>query len=114
MSSAIRSIALVAVTALLAACGSSGTPAPATAATADASAQMQGFAFAPKSLSIAKGTKVTWTNKDGTTHTVTSGRPPTKDGKFDLNVPAGATASFTFNDAGTFAYFCSIHNQMTA
>lgn len=113
MSSAVRSLAaLVAGVALLAGCASTGASAPASPA--EASVQMQGFAFAPKTLSIAKGTKVTWTNKDATTHTVTGGTPPSKDGKFDLNVPAGATATFTFNDAGTFAYFCTIHNSMTA
>ena len=36
---------------------------------------MQGVAFNPSSKTIAVGTTITWTNKDNTTHTVTSGVP---------------------------------------
>lgn len=56
---------------------------------------------------------MTWSNKDGTGHTVSSGTPPTKDGKFDGQVAGGSTFSSTFMDAGTFTYFCSIHTTMT-
>lgn len=70
------------------------------------------FAFSPASLSVKVGTKVTWTNKDGDAHTVTStgsGGP--------LNSPAMATSdtfSYTFTTAGTFNYLCTIHPFMTA
>jgi plastocyanin len=56
---------------------------------------------------------VTWFNQDGSTHHVSSGTPPTKDGKFDGEVPSKGMFEFTFNDAGTFPYFCSIHTSMT-
>ena len=110
-------LALAATVAFTAACGS--TAAPATAAPAapgggpSATNEMSGFTFTKASLDIAKGTTVNWTNKDGTTHTVSSGTPPTKDGRFDGQVPAGGTFSFTFNDVGTFTYFCAIHSSMT-
>jgi plastocyanin len=70
------------------------------------------FAFSPASLTVKAGTKVTWTNKDGDAHTVTStgsGGP--------LNSPAMATNdvfSFTFDKAGTYNYLCTIHPFMTA
>jgi plastocyanin len=117
-------LALAASAAIVGACGSSGSAAPAatTAATTAATAapaaaaaavniDVQGFKF-PANMDVAKGTKVTWTNKDSVGHTVTSGTRPTKDGKFDLALAAGSTVSFTFTDAGTFNYFCTVHSSM--
>ncbi|HEV2250976.1 MAG TPA: plastocyanin/azurin family copper-binding protein [Candidatus Limnocylindria bacterium] len=108
-------IALVGIAALGSACGSSGTSAPAAATAAPAAAALnvdvQGFKF-PANLDVARGTKVTWTNKDTAAHTVTSGTRPTKDGRFDGQLPAAATFSFTFTEAGTYQYFCSIHSSM--
>ena len=91
------------------------TAAATTAATAAASAAagevtVQGFSFKPGSLDVKAGTKVTSTNKDGTGHTTTSGTPGSKDGKWDGQLSgSGGTFAFTFAQAGTFAYFCSIH-----
>ena len=111
-------LALTASAAIVGACGSSGTApsttAPAAAAAGAASINIQGSAF-PATLAVAKGTKVTWTNKDSTAHTVTSGTRPNKDGKFDSGqLAGGATFSFTFTDAGTFNYFCQNHSFMNA
>ena len=67
------------------------------------------FAFSPATLPIPAGTTVTWTNNDSTTHTVTS-----DNGVFDSgNLAPNATFSYTFSNAGTFAYHCSIHTSMT-
>jgi plastocyanin len=74
---------------------------------------MQSFAFNPVTKNITTGTKITWTNKDNATHTVTSGTPGNPDGIFnsgDLN--NGGTFSFTFNTAGTFKYYCAHHSSM--
>jgi plastocyanin len=68
------------------------------------------FAFGPGTLTVPRGTKVTWTNKDDEPHTVTSDSDPKT-----LKSPALDTDesfSFTFNEAGTFKYFCSIHPRM--
>ena len=74
------------------------------------SVSIAGFAFSTSSLPVAKGTKVTWKNNDATTHTVTS-----DDGTFDSgNIAPGGSYSYTFADAGTFAYHCKIHPTMTA
>ncbi|HYY55553.1 MAG TPA: cupredoxin domain-containing protein [Candidatus Dormibacteraeota bacterium] len=94
------------------ACGSAASPASPSASSATAAVDYQGFKAQPATLEIAKGTKVTWTNKDSTTHTVTSGTNRQGDGKFDGQVQPNETFTFTFNDAGTFEYFCGRHNSM--
>jgi plastocyanin len=65
-------------------------------------------------LEVPKGDIVSWFNVDATTHRVASGTPPTTDGKFGGDVPPKTgTFDLTFNEAGAFKYFCSIHNSMT-
>ena len=79
--------------------------APSTAGTVS----IKGFAFAPKSITVAKGTTVTWTNLDGSTHSVVA-----TDTSFVSNdLAKGATFQHTFDAAGTFPYICGIHNYMT-
>ena len=90
---------------------------------------VQNIAFKPASLKVLRGTEVTWTSADAdVVHTATSGKPgkravsgvskgsPAKpDGVFDGDLPdAGASFSFTFDEAGTYAYFCEIHPSMRA
>lgn len=79
--------------------------------TAPNSIGISSFAFAKASLTVAKGTTVTWTNNDAVAHTVTS-----DDGtSFSSGtIASGATFSFTFNTAGTFNYHCNFHSGMTA
>ena len=113
MTRSIRAItALLAIAAVLAGCSPTPTAGTAAPAAASVNVDVQGFKF-PANTDVAKGTKVTWTNKDGTGHTVTSGTAPTKDGKFDGQLPAAGTFSYTFADTGTYTYFCSIHTTMT-
>lgn len=71
---------------------------------------IQGMAFNPSTITVTSGTKVTWSNKDGVTHTVTS-----DNNLFDSgNIPNGGTYSFTFTATGTYSYHCKIHTGMTA
>jgi predicted secreted protein with PEFG-CTERM motif len=61
------------------------------------------------------GGTVTWENVDNAAHTVTSGSPADgPDGVFDssLIMAGGATFSHTFDDAGTYDYFCMVHPWM--
>jgi len=68
---------------------------------------IQNFAFSPASLTISKGTAVTWTNNDSATHQI-------KSATFNSGqLSKGQTFSFTFNDTGTFDYSCAIHPSMT-
>jgi len=62
--------------------------------------------MAPKSLTVKKGTRVTFVNRDITEHTVTSAT-------FDSGLLAGEEEfSMTFNTAGSFDYHCSVHPVM--
>ena len=55
----------------------------------------------------------TWTNQDGLTHTVTSVTPEGPTGVFDSGfLSSGQTFSYTFKEAGTYNYFCRVHNYM--
>jgi plastocyanin len=64
--------------------------------------------YAPKEISVAAGSEVSWLNKDSVAHTVTE-----KGGSFDSSiVAAGATWSHKFGDAGTFEYYCALHPWM--
>ena len=89
----------------------SPTPTLATTPTAaHANVNISGFAFVPSTFTVSVGTTVTWTNKDSTSHTVTS-----NDNLFSSGTLAnGATFQHTFNQKGTFQYHCSIHTFMTA
>lgn len=74
-----------------------------------ASVKIMGFAFTPSSLSVHTGARVTFTNQDATTHTVTA-----DGGLFNSgNVPSGQSYTFTFVGSGSFAYHCQIHSSMT-
>lgn len=70
---------------------------------------MQGSSFTPATITVTVGTKVTWTNKDGVPHTVTS-----SSGLFNSgNMNNAATYSYTFTAAGTYPYYCGLHANMT-
>jgi plastocyanin len=90
--------------------GLSDTPEPPPTAPEGSSAAitLANFAFAPASITVKAGTKVTWTNKDSTTHTITS-----DTGAFDSgNLAPNASFSVTFSTPGTFSYHCSLHPSM--
>lgn len=57
------------------------------------------FRLRPQTLEVAKGTKVTWVNKDPVDHTVTA-----DNGDFDRLLKSGDTYSYTFKRAGTVHY----------
>ena len=107
---AIAALTFVACASTTSAPAASSAPA-ATAAEAK-TVSIKGFAFSPATLTVAKGTKVTFSNQDSATHTVTSGANRTKDGKFDQQVTGSNETTITFDTAGTFEYFCTIHSSM--
>ncbi len=81
------------------------------------SVSIQDFAFTPQTLSVKVGTKVTWTNNDSALHTVTStdsmSTNASTTGAFDSGqLSQGDTFSFTFTNAGTYFYECTIHKSM--
>ncbi len=70
--------------------------------------------FIPSNVSVDVGTTVTWSNDDTAAHTVTSGNPTDgPDGVFDSCLfMTGATFDHTFNESGTYNYFCMVHPWM--
>jgi predicted secreted protein with PEFG-CTERM motif len=72
--------------------------------------------FSPNVINIAPGDTVTWANNDKVGHTATSGHPSDNQTGtvWDSSlVKAGSTYSFTFQNAGTYDYFCMVHPWMT-
>ena len=99
-SSAPRAIVLIAL--LLVALLS--VPAQASAAK---TVSIVNFAFKPANLTVAKGTRVTFSNTSGIAHTATD------KGAFDSGkIKAGKSFTVRFSQTGTFAYHCKIHPTM--
>ena len=82
-----------------------------TAAIEPNTVTIDNFAFGPAAITVAPGTKVTWTNRDDEPHTVVNADDAKlfKSGALDT----GDSFSFTFDKPGTYRYFCSIHPHMT-
>ena len=115
----------VTTVAVLAACGGSAdTPAPTASAPAAGPtlgatvgtepvlvrSDIQNFTL--QDLTIAVGDKVTWTHRDGVSHTTTAGRPGEPDAGQEWDsgtLSKGGSFSHTFGVAGTFPYFCKVH-----
>jgi len=68
------------------------------------------YAFHPGNLTVRKGATVLWVNKDDDVHTIKSTGGPEA-----FNSPAldsGSRFGFTFHQAGTYHYICSVHPYM--
>ncbi|NHH97017.1 hypothetical protein DYY66_2671 [Candidatus Nitrosotalea sp. FS] len=71
--------------------------------------------FSPNPITVAPGTEVTWKNGDTVSHTVTSGKVSDDNAGslFDSGlIKKGAEFKFTFANAGTFNFFCTVHPWM--
>jgi plastocyanin len=79
-------------------------------AASGAEVKIDNFSFAPATVTVPLGTKVTWTNHDDIPHTVVSDDKVFKSKVLDTD----EAFTYTFTRAGTYAYFCSIHPKMTA
>ncbi len=67
-------------------------------------------AYNPSQLVVTAGTTVTFTNKDNANHTVTS-----TNNTFDSGtVKSGNNYSYTFNNKGTFYFYCNYHSGNSA
>jgi plastocyanin len=97
-------------------CGVALASPGAMAASASASTSMQtqrvdirNFAFAPATLTVRAGTRVTWTNQDEEPHVVTSAGSQFASSK---GLDTSDSYAVTFSRPGTYAYYCSIHPMM--
>jgi plastocyanin len=83
-------------------------PAEAVAGAAGGTVRMAGLAFAPGTLTVARGATVVFDNDDAAPHTVTARSGGVDSGVLD----PGRQFSLTVTDG--FDYVCSIHPSMTA
>ena len=87
------------------------SPAPAssaTAATPSPAVDTKNYAYAPSTLTVARGTAVVFKNSDTVAHTITAA-----DKSFDSgNMDPGASWTHAFAKAGTYRYICAYHTYM--
>lgn len=69
------------------------------------------FEFVPRELVVSRGETVTWQNQDPYAHWVVSTAADVLDSG---ELSQAQTYSKTFSQAGTFNYYCNIHNYMKA
>ncbi len=81
---------------------------PTAATNGGSTVTIDNFVFSPMTVEVARGTTVTWVNKDDIPHVVAS-----TAGKFKSRaIDTDGKYSFTFSEAGTYEYFCSVHPKM--
>jgi len=97
------------VTALAVAALAAGALASQGAPAADAGVQIDQYAFLPQRITVKPGTTVTWTNDDDAPHTIASSAKVFKSRPLDT----GGQILLHVHDARHYAYFCSVHPQMT-
>ena len=73
---------------------------------------MQGYAFSPASLTVHTGDTVTWMQHDEAPHDATTTSAPAAFRSPQLS--QGQSWSYTFQQAGTYSYYCSVHPDMRA
>ena len=107
-----------------AACGSSsGGTTSASTTKAAATVNTALLAFDPKEVRIKAGQTVSWVGGDNITHVLLEGTyevgsdglrtKQTDDKAFSLKITKkGQQVSHTYDKAGTFTYFCTIHHGM--
>jgi len=104
---------LMVVGVLASSCGGGGGTGGTTATTGGgggAQVVMKNLAFETATVTIKTGESVTWTNEESVNHTVVADNGEFKSG----DLANGATFSFKFEKAGTYAYHCSVHPSMKA
>jgi len=102
----------VAMAAILGAAGCGGSDEPAATTTTESAdaVTIADFAYAPETITVPAGSKVTWANSDDADHTATA-----EDGSFDTGtLHKGDDAAVVLDKPGTYAYYCRFHAFMKA
>ena len=90
--------------------GANTSNAPVSVGNATESVAIRDFAFTPGNLQVPVGANVTWTNYDTAPHSATA-----KDGSWDTGVfSKGESKTLTFDKAGDYSYYCTVHPSMVA
>ncbi len=76
---------------------------------------IQNGTYIPQTLTITKGEKVTWINKDSGNHTVISGTDGKPTGLFNSgDIGPNQMFSHVFDSTGTYPYYCKyLPSKMT-
>jgi plastocyanin len=78
------------------------------AVAADTEVNIDNFAFTPKELTVKAGTTIVFRNRDDIPHSVVGA-----NGEFHSKaLDTDDSFSFTFAEAGTYAYSCGLHPRM--
>ena len=64
--------------------------------------------FIPSTITVTKGTTVTWKNMEDRTHNATANDNSWKTGDMELN----ESKTVTFDQPGTYSYHCTHHTMM--
>ena len=83
-----------------------------SATAAAGSVTMQNISFQPATTQVKVGDTVTWTNDEAVGHDVTADDGSFKSGPSG-GLQQGDTFKHKFDKAGTFAYKCTVHPNMT-
>tara|TARA_Y100000385_G_scaffold173449_1_gene179516 strand:- start:45 stop:440 length:396 start_codon:yes stop_codon:yes gene_type:complete len=76
---------------------------------------IEDICYIPSTIVVEKGKSVTWLNEDSSFHSVTSGFYPEPSGLFDSgHLDPYESYTLSFNDLGTYDYFCTLHPWMKA
>ncbi len=120
----IGSMAVIVGFSIFSACGGSGggggvvapppppPPPPPETTCPDNTLCMRSSVFQPTTLTVAKGTTVSFTNNSAIDHNVVFDSPP--PGVSDIGLISSGTQTRVFGTTGTFVVRCTIHAGMTA
>ncbi len=91
--------------------GTSSATSDTSGAVATTSVNITNYMFTPMVVSVKVGSKVTWTNQDQVSHTVTADTA-SADAPSSSLIGQGQSYSFTFQKAGTYTFHCAVHPDM--
>ena len=79
------------------------------AAPAKYAVKIDNYSFTPQTITVPAGATVTWTNADDVPHTVAADDMAFHSKAMDTD----EQYSHTFDQPGTYKYFCTVHPKMT-
>ena len=93
--------------------GTTETTQTTESATVGASVSLQGIAFDPRRVSVEPGEAVEWTSEESAAHDVTADQfsDQAESWEFTASLSEGDTARYTFESAGVYEYYCTIHGE---
>lgn len=91
--------------------GDDPSAAPAADGSGPVAVEILAFQYKPDPVTVQAGDTIEWTNQDATVHTITAGtreNPAPQD--FNGSIDDEESYSMTFDEPGTYDYFCTRHS----